>query len=72
MKVLQVKKYPVNNPILKQLIKYFWVITSDNEVNISHKLLPVNNIDIIIDFSSQMYEIVNIIYVASYWEVRNC
>lgn len=54
MKVLQVKKYPVNNPILKQLIKYFWVITSDNEVNISHKLLPVNNIDIIINFSSQI------------------
>ncbi len=54
MELLQVKKYPVKNPILRQLIKYFWVLTSNNEVNISHKLLPVNNIDIIINFSSQI------------------
>ncbi|WP_027186225.1 AraC family transcriptional regulator [Desulfovibrio inopinatus] len=38
---------------LKNLIKYFWVFECRN-INLCHKILPVNNIDIIINFLSPM------------------
>ncbi len=52
MNLVQTTKYQVNEPILKHFIKYFWVMKSDQQVSINHKLLPVNNIDFILNFSS--------------------
>ncbi len=52
MQSLQIKRYPPKHPLLKQLIKFFWVLKSDHPVSLNHKLLPVNNIDIILNFSS--------------------
>lgn len=51
MNLLKTIKYQAKNPILKHLIKYFWVIQSNHPVIINHKLLPVGNIDIIMNFS---------------------
>lgn len=45
-------RYPVNHPLLKNLIKYYWVIKSQSPMNVNHKLLPVSNIDFILNFSS--------------------
>ena len=52
-------KYKVRNPLLKPLIKYYWLLESQLPVNICHKLLPVNNIDIIINLSNQINYIKN-------------
>lgn len=52
MNLLHTKRYPPNHPVLKHLIKYFWVIESNEHLIINHKLLPVNNIDFIFNFSS--------------------
>ena len=52
MDLLQTTRYPVNHPILKNLIKYYWVIQSQSPLEIEHKLLPVCNIDFILNLSS--------------------
>ncbi len=52
-------KYEVRNPLLKPLIKYYWFLESQLPVNVCHKLLPVNNIDIIINLSNQINYIKN-------------
>lgn len=49
---LHTTRYPVRHPILKNLIKYYWVIESKSPVMINHKLLPVSNIDLILNLSS--------------------
>lgn len=54
MTLLPTTQYFPTHPILKQFIKYFWVIQSHEPVNVCHKLLPVGNIDIIINFSSDI------------------
>lgn len=38
--------------MLQEFIKYFWAIKSHDETVVHHKLLPVSNIDIILNFSS--------------------
>jgi hypothetical protein len=38
--------------MLKKLIKYYWVLQSQSPVEINHKLLPVSNIDFILNLSS--------------------
>lgn len=50
--MLRVIRYPVSHPLLRNLIKYFWVIESESIISVSHKLLPVNNIDFIFNLSS--------------------
>lgn len=50
--MLRVIRYSVSHPLLRNLIKYFWVIESESIVSVSHKLLPVNNIDFIFNLSS--------------------
>lgn len=50
--MLQTKRYRVSHPLLRKLVKYFWVIESRTPVGIDHKLLPVNNIDLILSLSS--------------------
>lgn len=52
--MLRVIRYPVSHPLLRNLIKYFWVIESESIISVNHKLLPVNNIDFIFNFSSQI------------------
>lgn len=49
---LQTTRYPVNHPILKKLIKYYWLIQSQSPIEVNHKLLPVSNIDFILNLSS--------------------
>lgn len=52
MSLLYTAKYEVRHPMLKHLIKYFWTIKSSAQTVINHKLLPVNNMDIIVNFSA--------------------
>jgi AraC-like DNA-binding protein len=47
------KFYPIAKP-LKNLIKYFWVFECPSPITLCHKLLPVNNIDIIFNLLSPM------------------
>lgn len=51
---LQITKYPVKHPLLKAFIKYFWIMWSEQEVSIRHKLLPVGNIDMVLNCSAPM------------------
>ena len=46
-----IRKYSVKNSILKHFIKFYWLMESDLEISIDNKLLPVNNTDIIINYS---------------------
>lgn len=39
---------------LKNLIKYFWVLDSNQPMILDHKILPTNNIDIIFNFKAPM------------------
>lgn len=51
---ISIKKfYPKAKP-LKNLIKYFWVSENHSPITLCHKLLPVNNIDIIFNLSSSI------------------
>lgn len=50
--LMQIERYDVHHHLLKRLIKFFWVVTSDHEVIMPYKLLPVNNIDIVLNFSA--------------------
>ena len=50
--MLKVCRYPASNPLLRSIIKYFWVIESESIASINHKLLPVNNVDLIFNLSS--------------------
>ena len=49
---MEIKKYQVNNPLIKKLVKYYWVIRCDHDLTVNHKLLPVGNIDFILNLSS--------------------
>ena len=46
-----IKRYSVENSILRHFIKFYWFMESDYEISIDNKLLPVNNTDIIINYS---------------------
>ena len=52
--LIQITRYDAHHPLLKRLIKFFWVLTSEREVTMHYKLLPVNNIDIVLNFSVPM------------------
>lgn len=54
MDKLHVTKIKPRHPMLNYLIKYYWIMKTDTQVVVNHKLLPVNNIDIIINFSSSI------------------
>ena len=49
-----IKRYNVENNILKHFIKFYWFMESDSEISIDNKLLPVNNTDIIINYSKNI------------------
>ena len=41
----KIKKYPVQNPLLKKYIKFFWEIQAEN-IQLNHKQIPVRNTDL--------------------------
>jgi AraC-like DNA-binding protein len=51
MSDIELNKYSPINPVLKKLIKFYWTIMSKNEKTIHGKLIPTNNIDLIINLS---------------------
>ncbi len=44
--------YHPKNSLLKGLVKYFWVLRSDRRETLNHKLLPVDNVDLVLNFAS--------------------
>lgn len=52
---IELKKYSPVNPILKKLIKFYWRIKSESSTTIQGKLLPMNNIDLIINLSTPVF-----------------
>lgn len=52
MEVLHITKYKVRHPVLRHLIKYFWVMKSNGQMAVNHKLLPVDSMDIILNFAN--------------------
>ena len=50
---LNVDTYQVTNPVLKKLIKFFWIIEKDN-ATFDHKILPQRNIDLLLNFSTSL------------------
>jgi AraC-like DNA-binding protein len=52
MHEIELKKYAPINPVLKKLIKYYWIMKSNKEIDIHGKLMPMNNIDLIINLST--------------------
>lgn len=44
-------KIEPKSPVLKKVIKNFWLLTSSAPVEINHKLLPVTNLDFVIDLT---------------------
>jgi hypothetical protein len=49
---LNVTQYRPRHSILQNLVKYFWVFQSEQPISIHNKLLPVNNIDIVVNLSA--------------------
>ena len=47
------KYYPAAKP-LKHLIKYFWVLDSAGPISLNHQILPMGNIDLLINLASPM------------------
>lgn len=43
-----IKRYPVKDPLLKSLVKYFWIVKEDSH-DLHHKYLPVGNIDLVLN-----------------------
>lgn len=41
-----------NNPILKKMINFYWVLKSKKDIVIHGKLIPMNNVDLIINLST--------------------
>lgn len=53
-RIMRIVRYLPKHSLLKRLIKYFWVLKTDSSISLNHKLLPVNNVDIILNFGSPM------------------
>ncbi len=51
-KSVEIKRYYPESPILRPLIKYFWVSDSYGNIDMNHKILPMANIDLILNLSS--------------------
>jgi len=51
--ILNVDKYQVNNPLLKRIIKFFWIIEK-NDATFDHKILQQNDIDLLLNFSTSL------------------
>lgn len=51
---MELKRCTVRHPLLQKLVKFFWVVDYQDNISIDHSLLPVGNIDIILNFSAPM------------------
>jgi len=51
MSEIELKKYAPIHPALKKLIKFYWIIQGSNELVFHGRLIPTNNIDLILNFS---------------------
>lgn len=49
---IELKKISPINPVLKTLIKFYWILKSKKETAIHGTLIPMNNIDLIINLSA--------------------
>ncbi len=49
---LELHQYPPVNPVLRSLIKHYWFLRSSHETAIHGRLIPTNNIDLIINLAS--------------------
>lgn len=49
---MKLQRFSPKDEKLQRLIKYFWVIREANLIQVEHTLLPVGNIDFIINFTS--------------------
>jgi AraC-like DNA-binding protein len=52
MQKLRVKRHAPLHPMLRGLIKFYWVMQTSEPVRLNHKLLPVSNTDAVFNFSS--------------------
>lgn len=52
MEGVTLRKYRPRNALLQQVVKYYWLLSSDKEVAFNNKLFPTNNVDFIINLSS--------------------
>lgn len=59
MILLKASRFAVKNPMLKQCIKYFWVMQNDHNTSVHHKLLPVSNIDFVLNFSAPITYVID-------------
>jgi len=49
---VDLKKITPINPVLKKLIKFYWILKSKRETAIQGTLIPMNNVDLIINISA--------------------
>ena len=49
---IELKKITPINPVLKKLIKFYWLLKSKKETAIHGTLIPMNNVDLIINLSA--------------------
>lgn len=52
MNDIKLQKFAPINPLLSRIVKYYWIIRSDKNTQIRGKLIPTNNMDMIIHLSS--------------------
>jgi len=52
--VLEITRYSIKNPQLEPWVKFIWYLETKSEVSISHKLLPTDSIDIILNMSDRI------------------
>ena len=49
---IEIKRHYPLNPVLKKLVKFYWILKSKKETAIHGTLIPMNNIDLIINLSA--------------------
>ncbi|MFO7655528.1 MAG: DUF6597 domain-containing transcriptional factor [Bacteroidales bacterium] len=49
---IEIKRHYPLNPVLKKLVKFYWILKSKKETTIHGTLIPMNNIDLIINLSA--------------------
>lgn len=54
-----IQQYKVKSPLLQNYIKFFWVLSTDDYVEINHKFLPQRDINIRINLSDTPHNIIS-------------
>lgn len=50
--MIDLKYFYTNNHLLKNVVKFYWMLETDKSFNDFHKMIPVRNIDFVIDYSN--------------------